>query len=307
MMKYLVSGASGLLGLNFGLQMHGRHDVVGVVNQHGLVNAPFAIETADLADAGEGTRLLEKTRPDVLLHCAALANIDACEAQPELAERVNAKVPGELAAACRRMGIKMVHISTDAVFDGQRGGYREEDETNPINVYARTKLAGEQQVAENNPDAIIARVNFYGWSLRGKRSLAEFFYYSLSAGKPMMGFTDVLFCPLQVNDLADVLTAMVERGLSGLYHVISPESTSKYEFGCRIARRFGLDESLIEPTSWEKAGLKANRSPSLTLSVEKLACDLGNALPGQQQGIDRFYETFEQGLPQRLRTLDAGA
>jgi len=306
MMRFLVSGASGLLGLNFGLQMCDRHEVVGVVNEHGLVNTPFAVETADLASPGESIRLLENTRPDVLLHCAALANIDACEAQPELAYRINAEVPGELAAACRRMGIRMVHISTDAVFDGQLGGYSEEDATNPINVYARTKLAGEQQVAENNPEAIIARVNFYGWSLRGKRSLAEFFYYSLSGGKKMMGFTDVLFCPLQVNDLADVLVSMVEKDLHGLYHVLSPESISKYEFGCRIARRFGLDDGLIEPTSWEKAGLKANRSPCLTLNVEKLTRDLGNTLPDQQQGIERFFATFEQGLPQRLRSLDAG-
>jgi len=307
MTKYLVSGASGLLGLNFGLQMNARHEVVGVVNQHGLVGAPFAIETADLATPGEATRLLEKVQPDVLLHCAALANIDACEAQPELAYRINADVPGELAAACRQMGIKMVHISTDAVFDGQLGGYHEADATNPINVYARTKLAGEQQVAEKNSEAIIARVNFYGWSLRGKRSLAEFFYTNLASGKPMMGFTDVLFCPLQVNDLADVLVAMVDNKLSGLYHVLSSESISKYEFGCRIARRFGLDEHLIEATSWEKAGLKANRSPSLTLSVEKLTRDLGKNLPDQQQGIERFYDTFEQNLPQRLRSLDAGA
>jgi dTDP-4-dehydrorhamnose reductase len=199
MTRFLVTGASGLLGLNFSLQAAEKHNVFGIFHKHGLKDAPFTVVQSDLISPGEIQRVLEKAQPEVILHCAALANLDVCEANPEKAFQINTRVPGELAVEARRLGIKMVHISTDAVFDGQSGEYTETDPTNPINTYARTKLAGEQAVMDANPDALIARVVFYGWSLRGARSLGEWFVNNLSASRQVYGFTDVFLCPQQVN------------------------------------------------------------------------------------------------------------
>jgi dTDP-4-dehydrorhamnose reductase len=301
-MRLLITGASGLLGLNFALQASGNagYAVTGVVHHNELAGAPFSVLQADLARPRAAEELLERTRPEVVIHCAALANLEACEAQPELAWRLNAVVPGELAEATAQAGIKLVHISTDAVFDGQRGDYREEDAPNPLSVYARSKLAGEEAVAQANPQAIIARVNFYGWSLNGTRSLAEFFYRNLSAGKNVKGFTDVLFCPLLVNHLVDLLLKMAEKDLKGMYHVVSAQHLSKYEFGCRIARLFNLNEKLITPASWKDGGLQAQRSPNLTMNTAKLARDLGSSLPDQQAGLQRFRELFDSGYAQQI-------
>jgi len=298
--RFLITGASGLLGLNFAVEAARHHPVTGVVHHNELAGVPFSVVQADLTRPHAVEDLLEHTRPEVVIHCAALTILDTCEAQPELAWRLNATVPGELAAATARAGIKLVHISTDAVFDGQRGNYTEEDLPNPLSVYARSKLAGEQGVAQANPQAIIARVNFYGWSLTGARSLAEFFYRNLSAGKSVNGFTDVFFCPLLVNDLVDILLKMVEKDLKGLYHVVSPENLSKYDFGCRIARLFNLNEKLIMPTSWQAGGLQAQRSPNLTMSTDKLSRELGLSLPDQQAGLQRFRGLFENGYQQKI-------
>ena len=299
--RLLVTGASGLLGLNFAVQAAGRYAVTGVVHHNELAGVPFEAIQVDLAQPHAAADLLERTRPEVVVHCAALANLEACESQPELAWQMNAAAPAELAAAAAQAGIKLVHISTDAVFDGQRGNYSEEDLPNPLGIYARSKLAGEQAVAQANPQAIIARVNFYGWSLNGTRSLAEFFYRNLSAGKNVNGFTDVHFCPLLVNALVDLLLKMIEKDLSGLYHVVSAESLSKYEFGCRIARLFNLDETLITPISWRAGGLQAQRSPDLTMRTAKLAGALGQNLPDQQAGLARFHELFVNGYAQKIR------
>jgi dTDP-4-dehydrorhamnose reductase len=197
----------------------------------------------------------------------------------------------------------MMHISTDSVFDGLRGEYAEDDSPNPLGVYSRTKLDGELAVAEANPNAIIARVNLYGWSLPGNRSLAEFFFNNLSHGKQVMGFTDVFFCPLLANDLADIFVKMLERNLSGLYHVVSSESLSKYGFGMRLAHRFSLDGGLINPTSVSHSGLKATRSPNLTLRSDKLAGALGESLPRLSTGLDKLFSLYQQGYPQMLRSL----
>jgi dTDP-4-dehydrorhamnose reductase len=301
MSRILVTGASGLLGLNFGLQFTGRHEIIGVTNSRRLQGVPFELRQVDLAQPGSAARLMDEVRPDIVLHCAAQANIDAAEGDPVMAERINARVPGEIAAASRSTGAAMVHISTDAVFDGVRGNYLEEDVPNPVNIYAQTKLRGEQAVLAANPDAAVARVNFYGWSVIGTRSLGELFYNNLSVGKNMFGFTDVFFCTLQVNVLSEILLHMAELRLKGIYHVVSHEALSKYDFGCRVARRFGLDESLIIPVSWKDGGLKAVRSPNLTLRTEKLAAALGSPLPDQASGLERFYQLYREGLREKIR------
>lgn len=305
MTDFLVTGASGLLGVNFALQAIALgHRVTGVVNTQRLPRAPFTVLQADFSRRGEGKRILEEALPQVVIHCAAMANIDVCESLPQLAERVNAELPGELAEECVRMGIRMVHISTDAVFDGMADGvYEETSAPNPLSVYARTKLRAETFVLQANSAALVARVNFYGWSIGGNRSLGEFFFNHLSAGNTVQGFTDVFFCTLLVNDLAGILMKMVAKELTGIYHVVSLNCLSKYDFGCLLARQFGLDERLIVPVSWREAGLKAARSPNLRLSARKLERDLDIPLPDQEGGMRRFYQLYCEGYPRRLREM----
>jgi len=301
-MRILVTGASGLLGLNLSLLMHTTHEITGV-DRSRLGAVPFHLVNADLLDPGAVDRILGMTCPEAVIHCAALANLEACEENPQEAERLNADLPGELAASCARNGIRLVHLSTDSVFDGTKDGiYTEADLPNPQGVYAATKLRGEQNVLSADREAIVARVNFFGWSLGGRRSLSEFFYNHLSAGEACNGFTNIWFCPLFVGDLAETLVRMLENGLSGLYHVVGSESLTKYEFGLCIARQFGFDESLVHPISVEDSGLTARRSHNLRLSIHKLSTDLGQEIPGVSTGIAKFYTQFAQGYPQKMRS-----
>jgi dTDP-4-dehydrorhamnose reductase len=309
-MRILVTGASGLLGLNLALEAASiqdgglaEHTVIGVVNSHRLFTEAIDVIQADLLLPGVLEGLIDKTQPDWIFNCAALAVVDDCEANPDLAEKLNIELPRKLAKIVARGGARLVHISTDSVFDGQSGGYTEQDDPNPLNVYARSKLAGERAVAEIDPQAIIARVNLFGWSLSGRRSLAEWFFNNLSQGKPMMGFTDVFFCPMLVNDLAQVLMRMAGTGLSGLYHATSPKCASKNDFGVALARNFGLDESLISPVSISDSDLKTMRSPRLTLRCDKLLQALGEPLPDWESGLRRFFELYRQGYPQALHKM----
>lgn len=299
--RILITGASGLLGLNTALEAAKDHNVVGQVNSHLLRTDAFATVQADLLAPGAFERLLDRTQPEWVIHCAALANVDACETDPLQARQLNSEVPRQLAELVARGGARLLHVSTDAVFDGQRGEYTEVDAPNPLGIYAQSKLDGERGVLVANPQAIVARVNLFGWSLSGKRSLAEFFFNKLSAGEPCMGFTDVFFCPMLANDLGWIFLKMLDAGLSGLYHTVGSECISKYEFGLRIARRFGLDESLIAPKSVYEGGLKAARSPNLTLRTDKLVEALGASLPGLSTGMEKFYTLYQQGYPQKLK------
>jgi len=302
-MKILITGASGLLGINLAYEAAKEHTVSGVVHHHPLQTDAFRVVKADLLEQDAVERVLDETQPDWVIHCAALADLDACEREPGLARELNSELPQKLAAYVGRGGARLLHVSTDAVFDGRRGDYTEEDAPNPINVYAATKLDGERAVAEANPDAIIARVNLFGWSLLGNRSLAEFFFYNLQAGRDLKGFTDVYFCPLLANDLAHIFLKLLRNGHSGLYHVVSGECITKYDFGVAIALKFGFSPGLITPKSVKDSDLQAARASKLTLRVDKLVHDLGVRPPELSPSLDKFYTLYQQSYPQKLRRM----
>lgn len=304
MKRVMVTGASGLMGINLALRASENDHVVGVTYSQSLQDAPFEVIRADLTNELEIDKTIEQAKPDLVFNCAAMANLDACEKNPAIAERLNTMLPARLAEWCHHAQIPFIHFSTDAIFDGAKGNYREEDTPNPLSVYAKLKVAAEQVVLERCSKALVVRVNFYGFSVSGSRSLAEFFLYNLAAGLSVNGFTDVFFCPLLIQDLVDVLLKMVEKELTGIYHLVSPQSLSKYDFGVAIAHKFGLNENLITPIRVEQGGLQAKRSQNLTLCIEKLVRDLGEPPPGLQAGLEKFKQLFDEGYPLRLRALN---
>jgi len=300
-MKILVTGASGLLGSNFLLSQHACHELLGVYHASPLSSSLCRVSRCDLTSKADVERLIAAERPDCIVNCAALANIDACEKDPQLASALNTELPARLALLSARKGIKFVQVSTDAVFNGVSGGYTETDLPVPINVYGSTKLEGERRVLEISPDAIVARVNFFGWSLSGKRSLAEWFYNNLIAGHHISGYDDIYFCPLLANTLCDVLVSMVGKGARGLFHVVGSEAVSKYDFGVRLAVRFGLNEKLIARAKFTSTADVAARGGRMELSVAKLKSELGIELPGVDDSLTAFYGLFRGGYPAKMR------
>lgn len=307
-MRILITGASGLLGFNLAFNASRSHTVIGA-DRGKLYEPPFQVVRQDLLEPRAAAHLIETAKPDTIVHCAAAANVDFCEREPEIASRLNADVPAAIAAECASRGIRLLHISTDAVFDGRTDRpYTEDDSPDPQSVYAETKLAGERAVLAQNPEAVVLRVNFYGWSLEGWRSLAEFFVNNLSNHRAVKGFTDVIFCPMFVRDLSEVLVRIAATGLRGLYHAVGPEAMSKYDFGLAVARRFGLETALISPASVDDSGLAAPRAHTLNLSNGKLSRDLGSVSPDFSTGLEGFHGEFQQGYPQDIRRyLSTGA
>lgn len=305
MKKLLVTGASGLLGLNLALEASSNYAVYGVVNSHRFHSPDFTVLDVNLLAPEVVGRVYDESQPDWVIHCAALTDLDACATNPQLAKELNTNLPRRMAAEAAKRGALFLHISTDAVYDGQKGDYVEKNATNPLSIYARSKLAGERAVANSYPESIIARVNMFGWSLTGEKSLAEFFFNNLRSRNPVKGFNDVFFSPLLVNNLGKILLRMLEEKLTGLYHVFSSDAISKYDFGVAIANRFGFDSNLISPISIKESGLIVARSPNLTMRTDKLAQALGEPTPTIAEGLDRFHQLYEQGYAKKLQTLMA--
>jgi dTDP-4-dehydrorhamnose reductase len=300
--RILVTGASGLLGLNLCLEKVKEYEIFGIVHQTPLANVPFTLIRQDLTNNNELSEIFNQTKPELVINCAAMANVDQCEKHPNQAAKINSEVPGYLAKNCAERAIPFIHISTDAVFDGEKGNYKETDVPNPLSIYAKTKLEGEKRVLDVNQAALIVRVNFFGFSITGRRSLAEFFLRNLISGRKVYGFIDILFSPMYVNDLVETLFDMVKNKLTGIYHVVSPAHLSKYDFGMLISEKFNLDGSLISPGSYLKGDLIAKRSPNLFLDVSKLL-STGIEVPNVSLAIDHFYSDYIDGLSDRIQSL----
>jgi len=192
------------------------------------------------------------------------------------------------------------------VFEGACGAYTEDDEPAPASVYAKSKLRGEREVFDHHPSALVVRVNIYGWNAQPKRSLAEWMLDQLHRKKCLNGFVDVFFCPMLANDLAEILLDMLDRGLTGIYHVVGSERISKYEFGRRIAVAFGFDPEWVRPIRLADAQLRALRPLDVSLNTEKISRTLGRLMPGVNESLNRFLALRDRGYADQLKSYLAG-
>lgn len=294
--KWLVTGATGLLGANAVLRLSRNARVVGSARARPVAMSPESFVAVDLAHAGSRADLVERVSPNVVFHSAALSSIEACDADPALARALNVEASADLARQAAAVGARFVLVSTDAVFDGHSGSYTEDDATSPTTEYGRTKVDAERAVMDANPEAIVARVNFYGWSPSGTRSLAEFFYRHLSEGKPVNGFTDITVSTLYVEDLIDAITALVSTDASGTFHVASSEAISKYEFGRLLANALGYSADLVSP-ALSTDFLKHARGANLSLSTAKYEAVIGQPLNDQATSIAGLRRALREGVP----------
>lgn len=298
----LVTGASGLLGASIvSLAQEQGREVVGLYHSHLVHVEGVKFLAADLTDQADALRVFEEVEPLSVIHCAAATGVDWCEEHPDEAQLYNTKMAALIGRITARSGARLLYISTDSVFDGGSGNYTETDAPTPVNVYAETKLKGEREVLCENPAAAIARVNFYGWNAQNKQSLAEWILERLHAGNRVPGFSDVVFCPVLANDLAEVLLALLDQNLAGLYHVVGSEAVSKYEFARRVASTFGFDPEQVVPTRLADAELKARRPLNTSLNTGKISAALGHAMPDLESGVRRFAQLRGNGYADRIK------
>lgn len=286
---WLVTGASGFLGANIGWSLTSSARRVAL-SRTGA--APHHFDEALAGDLQNASVLADQVlglKPDVVLHAAALASHQACEREPDLALLINAKATGILAEAAHQVGARFVYISTDAVFDGRIGHYREDDPPSPNSIYGRTKLAGEA-LAQDFTDALVIRTNFFGWSPSGSRSILEFFVNELSQGHRIRGFTDFTTSSAYAQDLVQTIHSLLDAGAVGTFHVTSSDSMTKHDFGVAVAEEFSLDSCLIDPA---KTDIHPSRAGDISLDVTKVQRLLGVELPTMREGIRRALDDSE--------------
>ncbi len=285
--KTLILGSSGFLGRYF-CEEYGESAERHTSKIESGVKGGTDLLTANLHTREDVKRLLRRVEFSRVINCVALSDIDDCERDPQKANWLNAELPKVLAEECSSTGAQFVHISTDAVFAGKDSFSSETSQPNPKSVYGLTKYKGETAVIEENPNSLVCRVNFVGWNLRGK-SLFNFFYSSIRAGKKVRGFHDIYFTPMYARDTVEIISKLSSAKQAGLFHVVGNERISKFEFGQQVARAMEEDPNLVERSSYLDSSIAKTRTADLSLSNVKIK-DLGIKIPTILSGIEALVK-----------------
>lgn len=294
-MRLVVIGASGLLGREVVRAAVRRGHKVLALGSSRSPSVPPGVESGRLAagDLAAAERLLLDRFPEGVINAAALSDVGACERDPALARHANAELPERLAQLAHHVGARFIHLSTDMVFDGRAGPYRSTDSPAPLNVYARTKLAGEEAVmaAGRHGACVLRSTPILGNTPGGDRTPHERLFLDWKAGKAARLFAEEIRQPVSAPNLAEVCVELAERGnLSGIFHWGGRDAVTRLELGERIARRFGLDPSvLVKAVSHADIPGLPPRPRDLRLELHPLA----GKLRTQPQGLDEILGDLE--------------
>jgi dTDP-4-dehydrorhamnose reductase len=245
-MKILITGASSLPGYRTTLEALGKgHEVVALYYTH-----PIPIENKkikkvyiDVRQLEELRRLIIKEKPDIIIHMAAIGDLDLCEKNKALAWKTVVEPSIEIASIVSRINCFLIYLSTDYVFEGERGNYKEYDVPNPINYYGFTKLLGEIAFRSSCPYyAIVRASSIYGFG-HGRMNFAKYLVEKLKARETVKALIDQYTSPTQATLLGRAIIEIAEEKIEGIFHIVG-ERMSRYDFAIKVAEVLGLDKSL---------------------------------------------------------------
>jgi dTDP-4-dehydrorhamnose reductase len=293
-MRLLVVGSNGLLGSNV---VHAARDRGWEVHatyyssrpSFGIPLSKFSLESFEAFDD-----LIAKHDPGVVINCAAMTDVDACEQNPDQALVLNGEAPGELAARCERDDIEFVHVSTDYVFDGNtRSPYDESAEPNPLQEYGKSKLVGEQSVRENHASAIIPRLSFVWGIHRSTEELTGFPAWVLNqlrSGETVPLFTDQWITPTRAGQAAESILDLIVEDAIGIHHVACRSCVTPYEFGELLADQVGVTRDRLLEGSTADVERDAERPSHSCLAVAKVEEVLGRPQPTLSEDVDAIWD-----------------
>ena len=292
----LVVGGSGLVGGKVAALASKGFKVVGT--HRGVAPKIGGVQFVELHKerVEDGLALVRKLKPAAVVDTAAMHNVDRCEEERDLAWQVNAGSTGALARVATDIGARYLFVSTDFVFDGTKGRYREQDAARPVNYYGETKLAGEHAVLAASPEHVVVRPSvIYGWD-DTRLNFATWVLTSVRDGKPVNAVTDWIGSPTFADGLAAGILRLLTVPDGGVYHLAGADAMSRYDFAVRLARAFGLDSALVKPVRSADLNMKAPRPPDSSLESAKAkrrritvpGVDEGIAAMRDQRALDRF-------------------
>ncbi|WP_316833133.1 SDR family oxidoreductase [Pedobacter aquatilis] len=291
MKTILTTGSNGLLGQKLTEKVLNEGRVKLVATSIGANRYPikegYDYAEMDILDAQQVRKVIERYKPDAIIHTAAMTNVDTAEANKELCHQLNVEAVQTLLSICEENAIQLVHLSTDFVFDGAKGPYKEDDAVNPVSYYGESKVLAEELLKKSNANwAILRTILVYGITNDMSRSnIVLWAKGALEKGQPINVVNDQWRMPTLAEDLAEACILAVEKSAKGIYHVSGKDYMSIADLVRKVADYWGLDKSIISEISSESLNQTAKRPARTGFILDKTIKDL-NYQP----------HTFEEGL-----------
>jgi len=299
MKTILVTGSNGLLGqkLTENILSSKRHHLIATAKGPNRfpVHEGYLYAEMDVLDPESIQSVLEKYRPDAVIHTAAMTNVDTCQSEPKLAYQLNVESVKSLVRACEALNIKLIHLSTDFIFDGADGPYDETAIPNPLSHYGETKLAAEEVVKQATcPWVIIRTILVYGIVADLSRSnIVLWARNALEKGQPLNVVDDQWRMPTLAEDLAEACLLAAEQQAQGIYHVSGKDMMSVVELVRRVADYWKLDASLITEVSSASLNQSAARPVRTGFILDKAQKDLGYSPHSFEEGLAVFDQQLD--------------
>jgi dTDP-4-dehydrorhamnose reductase len=286
--KVLITGANGLLGQKLCQNFSPSYPVVAIdLHPQSFIPSPdITYHSLDITDREKIFSFVRNHHPDLIVNAAANTDVDGCEMHPKEARAVNVEAVETLVEICRKQKIRLFHLSTDYVFDGENGPYAEDDPPHPVSYYGKTKLESEKAIRSSGIDFLIVRTNvLYGWGNKVKPNFLLWLLEKLSGGEKIEIVTDQLNNPTLADNLSACLLEMAEKNLTGIFHVGGAEYLSRYDFALKVADNFNFEKSLISPVQTALLAQPAQRPRRGGLKIEKVKKFLKTKLLNVEEGL----------------------
>lgn len=299
MLRILLTGSNGLLGQKIVYAALKRNDIQLLATSKGEnrlhTKAGYRYATMDITNADEVTAIVENFKPHCIINTAAMTNVDACEKDQENCWKMNVEAVKTMTELCQRHNIHFIHLSTDFVFDGEKGNYSEEDIPNPLSHYARSKYESEKVVQQAKIDAAVLRtIIIYGVVDDKQRSnVVIWTINSLRQQKDINVISDQMRSPTLAEDLADACVQAALKRATGTYHVSGSETISILDMVNRTADFFQLDKKYIHPITTAQLNQPAKRPLLTGFNIDKAKRELNFQPHTLQQGLEIVKKQLE--------------
>mgnify|MGYP004000536495 FL=1 len=303
MKKLFIFGVGGLVGYRISLLAKNKFEVFGSYNER-KPNFGFGnIQKLNISDENKVKKILTSVDPDYVIITSALSNVDYCESHKEEAEKVNVEAVKKIFELCEQLGCKLIHISSDSVFDGTKESpYVEEDIPNPLNIYGKTKLNSEKIILQNPNNLIVRASVLYGWlphylrnissSSMKNNNFVQWLIENLKNNKKVNIITDENSSPILVNDFARSIIKLIEGNFKGIYHSSPPIEISRFNFSIKIANYLGYDIKLINPVTNKELGRNVNTGKNKCLNSNKISKETGFKFLNLNESIKELKKDF---------------
>lgn len=291
-MKILVTGGSGRIGFNISKLLSKKHQVFPTFYSHDLTNVFPTAKKLNATNLDETINLFNLIKPDIVIHSAALANVDLCETNHKLADLLNIKATENILKAAENSNIKIIYFSTSYVFDGKKNIYVETDKTSPTTYYGYTKYVGENKIKNYHSDWLILRTDQpYGWIQKWQNdNSVTRILNNFSKNEPVKDVVDWYNNPTLMDDLSNTVSILLDKKKTGIYHAVGTDFINRFEWAKITAEIFNLKKEKIIHIQSKDLNLPAIRV-KVNLSNKKIIEDTGYNMKGIREGLLHMYDT----------------